>query len=377
MMNAATHAPNREAMTPTKAMRAGIVFLASWLALLPVSPALADASKAATQPFAGITVTSIVETTPRPVRLHIVKIDLAAPGIRFRLTPQGGPLHTMKQTTLDYLKQQHAQLAVNAHFFEPWPAPKSDSGAARLVGIAASDGDVYSPFTDKPPKQYAIKPNAPGLNIGPDSRATIIHRGDADPNGYAIREEVKLYNALSGSEQIVTGGKVTVADTAWNRKLEPRTAIGLTADQNVILAVVDGRQRGISEGMTVRELAEMLASRCGAVDGLSLDGGGSTSLAIADPAARLVNVPVGVGDVPGTQRAVGSSLAVFARPYEPATQTQGAAGPQGGSAGDTGRSGSGPSYATYWAVVAGVCLAAGLALCIRRRRLAHPSRPRR
>ena len=351
-----------------KALRALRTALATFLALTlaAASVGLAGASERVSHPFVGVTLTSSFETTPRPVRLHIVDIDLAAPGVRFRLTPRGGPLHTMKQTTLEYLKQQRGQVAVNAHFFEPWPAPGVDPGTASLVGIAASDGDVYSPFTDKPPKRYAIRPNAPGLNISADGRATIVHRGAADPNGYAVQEKVALHNALAGSEQIVTDGKVTVADSAWNRQLAPRTAIGLTAGQHLILAVVDGRQPAVSEGMTVRELAEMLAGRCGVVNALSLDGGGSTSLAIADPAPRLVNVPVGVNDAAGTQRAVGSSLAVFARPCEPTT------GPQSAPAG---AAGSGGSPLAYWAVLAAACLAAGLALHIRRRRSPRPGRP--
>jgi len=358
-----------------KALRAlPAAFFAFALAAFAVSSSSsagqAGASERVSRPFVGVTLTSGVETLPRPIRMHIVNIDLAAPGIRFRLTPRGGPLHTIKQTTLEYLKQQGGQVAINAHFFEPWPAPGVDPGTACLVGIAASDGDVYSPFTDNPPKLYAIGPNAPGLNIGANGRATIVHRNPADANGYAVREKVALHNALAGSEQIVTDGKVTVADSAWNRQLAPRTAIGLTAGQHLILAVVDGRQRAVSEGMTVRELAEMLAGRCGAADVLSLDGGGSTTLAIADPAPRLVNVPVGVNDAPGTQRAVGSSLAVFARPCEPAT------GPQSVPAGAAGPGGSCMSCPAYWAVVvAASCLAAGLALHIRRRRSRRAARP--
>jgi hypothetical protein len=349
-------------------MKAGRARLAALTALLAsaASVGLAGASERVSHPFVGVTLTSSFETTPRPIRLHVVDIDLSAPDIRFRLTPRGGPLHTIKQTTLEYLKQQRAQIAINAHFFEPWPAPGVDPGTASLVGIAASDGDVYSSFMNKPPKRYAIQPDAPGLNIGANGRATIVHRGAADPNGYAVHEKVTLHNALSGSEQIVTGGKVTVADSAWNRELAPRTAIGLTAGQHLILVVVDGRQKAVSEGMTARELAELLAGSCGAADALNLDGGGSTTLAIADPVARLVNVPVGVNDAAGTQRAVGSSLAVFARPCEPTT------GPQSAPAG---AAGSGGSPLAYWAVLAAACLAVGLALHIRRRRSPRPGRP--
>jgi hypothetical protein len=59
-------------------------------------------------------------------------------------------------------------------------------------------------------------------------------------------------------------------------------------------------------------------------DALNLDGGGSTTLCMADPMPRVVNVPVGRGDAPGTLRAVGSSLAVFAAvPGPPASVPSG------------------------------------------------------
>jgi hypothetical protein len=101
-----------------------------------------QASEPASRPFVGVTYTMRTQTSPRPLRMYIVDIDLAAPGIRFQLTPPSGPLHTRKRTTLDFLRQQHAQIAINAHFFEPWPAPDPDPGTASLVGIAASNGQV-------------------------------------------------------------------------------------------------------------------------------------------------------------------------------------------------------------------------------------------
>ena len=83
--------------------------LRSLLVAIAIFAGWAHASETATHPFVGVTLTSRVETTPRPLRMHVVDIDLAAPGIRFRLTPQGGPLHTRKQTTLDYLRQEQAR----------------------------------------------------------------------------------------------------------------------------------------------------------------------------------------------------------------------------------------------------------------------------
>ena len=65
------------------------------------------------------------------------------------------------------------------------------------------------------------------------------------------------------------------------------------------------------------EVARLLRDDYGVTDALSLDGGGSTTLAIADPVPRVVNVPVGLQDAPGTLRPVGSNLAVFAEKAKP------------------------------------------------------------
>ena len=89
-----------------------------------------------------------------------------------------------------------------------------------------------------------------------------------------------------------------------------RSAIGLSKDgRTLTLFTVDAR--GGSVGMTVGEVAAWLVDKYQVWNGLNLDGGGSTSLVLADPVtgrARLVNTS---SDNP-SGRAVGSSLAVFA-----------------------------------------------------------------
>ena len=121
-----------------------------------------------------------------------------------------------------------------------------------------------------------------------------------------------------------------------NESLHPRTAVGLSADETrLYLMTIDGRNTGHSLGVTRPELADLMRIN-GVYNAINLDGGGSTTLLFADPQPRLVNVPVGVSDVPGTERVVGSNFGVYALPMPtPAavsidvttgTQTQAAAG---------------------------------------------------
>lgn len=58
---------------------------------------------------------------------------------------------------------------------------------------------------------------------------------------------------------------------------EPRTAIGIKADGNIIMYTLDGRQSGYSYGAGLKTLAQRLIE-LGCVDAINLDGGGSTTI---------------------------------------------------------------------------------------------------
>ena len=75
-------------------------------------------------------------------------------------------------------------------------------------------------------------------------------------------------------------------------------------------------EAGGSGGMTVGEVADVLVTDYQVWNALNLDGGGSTTMAMRDPETgegRIINAPS--EGPPG--RAVGSNLAVFARPLVP------------------------------------------------------------
>jgi len=294
------------------------------------------------QPFQGVVLIKRAETTPRPLRMHIVKIDLTAPGISFKLTPPAGGLETIRETTLGFLRREHAQVAVNAHFFLPFP---SESAEASLVGFAASNGVVYSAF-ETPVQSYAIVSDAPALNIDPANRAAIVHRDPAFADGKHILESVKVWNAVSGSAQIVTGGEMTIPayrdslnlsglltpggpgnysnSRSWYDMRNARTAIGLSRDsRTLVLFTVDAR-----DGMTVGEVADILRTDYGVHNALNLDGGGSTTLAMQDPTTQTSSILNVSSDNPDG-RAVGSNLAVFAEPTAvPVDRASRAGGPR-------------------------------------------------
>ena len=84
--------------------------------------------------------------------------------------------------------------------------------------------------------------------------------------------------------------------------IQPRSAVGYTKDNHLILMVVDGRQAD-SRGVYLEELAIMM-NEFDCIEALNLDGGGSSSM-VAD--SRLLNRPAGRTN----QREVMSSIGIF------------------------------------------------------------------
>jgi exopolysaccharide biosynthesis protein len=301
-----------------------------WLAwLIALSLTLcagAAAGQTVLRPFVGVTHTIRADSAPRQLNMHIVSIDLTAPGIRVVVTPPGGPRETVRQTTLQFLEESRAQVAVNAHFFLPFP---SANPFASLIGLAASNGVVYSAF-EAPEQSYAIVARAPAINIDRRNRAAIVHaRGGRSDT--SVAERTTLWNVVSGSAQIVTNGVKTIPayggphedaalsaggpgdysnSRSWYDQLNARTAIALANRQRTLILFTVDRASG-SLGMSVGEVADLLIRDYKVEQALNLDGGGSTTLTMEDPATRrrrIVNVPSENPD----GRPVGSSLAVFA-----------------------------------------------------------------
>ena len=302
-------------------------------ALLLAVAALAGPGAAAdqqvTHPYAGVSYIDRTITEPRPLHMHVVQVDLRSPGIVFKVSPPGGDREVPRQSTLDFLTEQHAQVAINAHYFLPFP---SEDKTAWVIGLGASEGRVFSAF-ETPEQRYALVTDAPALNIDRRNRASIVHRDPKFKDGLHVREKATLWNVVAGSSQIVTSGGITVPvyrdeqhrdgllepggpnnysnAKAWADSTTARTAIGLSRDRRTLtLFTVDVRAG--SEGMRLAEVANVLIHDFQVFDALNLDGGGSTTMAMEDPATGTRSVVNASSDNP-QGRVVATSLAVFAR----------------------------------------------------------------
>lgn len=184
--------------------------------------------------------------------------------------------------------------------------PLLGTATATVSAVETTSGDV------------AI-PDGGGVLVGYDraaARLDGIAAGDAvdvevdvTPLDVTADAWISSADVLPGGPLIVRDGRMTPPDD-WvaegfshdrhNAPRHPRTAVAETGDGTVLLVTVDGRQSH-SVGMTMWELARLLLD-LGAVDGLSLDGGGSTTMTVLGKVRNRFSDP--------TERPVASALAV-------------------------------------------------------------------
>jgi exopolysaccharide biosynthesis protein len=117
---------------------------------------------------------------------------------------------------------------------------------------------------------------------------------------------------LGAGPQLIKARKIAITDKeekmapAFATDLHPRTAVAMLESGKLLLLTVDGRQPGVSAGMSLNMLAELLLE-LGAVEAINLDGGGSTTMVVRD---KIVNRP---SDQTG-ERPVSDAVLVFSKP---------------------------------------------------------------
>jgi len=256
--------------------------------------------------FQGITYIRDVRSEPRPLVIHVVTVDLDAPGIGFLVTPgdpaQEMPLRALK--TSQFLDEFDVQVAVNGDFFYPWRSSSPwdyyphVGDPVDVKGFASSQGVIYSANGSGKKTLFLSRDNRAGFGEAPD----------------------EVFNAISGNWMLVEEGETVslpVSDPYYTA-LHPRTAIALDREaQRLIIVVVDGRQPNYSEGVTLSELSQIIRE-FGGYTALNLDGGGSTTLVIEGVSGEpvVLNSPID-NRIPGRERPVANHLGVFAHAVAP------------------------------------------------------------
>jgi exopolysaccharide biosynthesis protein len=119
---------------------------------------------------------------------------------------------------------------------------------------------------------------------------------------------------VGGGPQLVKESRVSITFDAekiaprFVSDRHPRTAIARLSDGRILLTTVDGRQPGVSNGMSLPEIA-VLVLEFGATDAINLDGGGSTTMVVS---GKLVNAP---SDQTG-ERPVSDAILILPRPLQ-------------------------------------------------------------
>jgi exopolysaccharide biosynthesis protein len=197
----------------------------------------------------------------------------------------------------------------------------SDWGAStpRIPGAVFATLGAFPPATPNTdivvPVESVVSGSSVRISAG---KAVLVARGNAATRlqaeaavGTAVTLRLILQPDWSVVSDAIGGGPLLVRDgvpvyrsnegftTSQLAPRGPRTAVGQRADGGIVLLTTDGRQPGLSVGMTNFELAQALV-RYGAVRGMGLDGGGSSTIAFE---GTVLNSPSD-----GRERAVSTAL---------------------------------------------------------------------
>jgi hypothetical protein len=277
----------------------------------------------------GVSYRRITRAGARPLVMHVAEVDLAAPGVRVAVTEadRSAGLEHVARTASRYLAETGAVLAVNASYFLPFKGGSPgdndfvprDGQAALVSGAVISRGEQVSPVESIDARVDSMICFQPG-------RAVIV-AGQLCPEGYpegvsagprllkdgqfVPRRRLGRDGVLHGATELSPEEAARPAPAPSGPAGGPRTVVGLNADGTRLwLVVADGRQPDWSLGASNEDILALFAE-VGAVNAMSLDGGGSATMVARGPAGPLVlSRPIHTG-VPGRQRPLGNHLGVF------------------------------------------------------------------
>jgi hypothetical protein len=205
-----------------------------------------------------------------------------------------------------------------AAFFDSRWGPATDS-ASNTIELVVEGAAMRIVQVDTAPAGVPIPANGGVITFrGRQRDRGRDYRPSSGLNGLGWRMTVASHPTVM---EAVGGRPVLVRDSAIVPQVDtegaagfatsrhPRTAVGIARNgDRLLLVTVDGRQKPYSDGMTLRELANLMLA-LGARDAINLDGGGSTTLVYKDPRSGQLTIANRPSD-PSGERAVGNALAI-------------------------------------------------------------------
>lgn len=268
--------------------------------------------------YPGIQHLHLTTNQPRTLNIHVLRVDLANPDIRLHTTGRHSDWgtamssypqftnETRRRRTRDYVVDQrntgmNMVAAINASPWLPWDElpdwvfiPGTDKTTfphADITGLAVSEGLLVSPGEEDRPALIYYKDWTAELAFAPEDTDTSRILTAVSAFRFALRN-----GGIQGND-----------DVTDNRNIRGRTSFGFCrANRFLLLKTIDETQ-----GATVAESGRWL-EHFGAWNGLQMDGGGSTMMAIVNPDnsnVQVVNNPTSTW--PHGTRLVGNSVGIY------------------------------------------------------------------
>lgn len=188
-------------------------------------------------------------------RGYLAKVKLKDPSA-VKMVLSEDKIGSKGETTSSVAKRTNAVLAINAGGFA-----RNRDGLLYPIGVTVADGEILTFYQT-------------GLSfIGFNKEGNLV--GDEINS----REEIKALDVVHGASFVPTllkDGKKTTIPSKWKNQRQPRTMIGHFSNGDLLFIVIDGRQKGYSNGVTLEEAQEKLLE-WNVRDAYNLDGGGSST----------------------------------------------------------------------------------------------------
>ncbi len=232
-------------------------------------------------------------------QVFVIDLDLSNPryALRFAYSPEA-------VTTSTVFKEKNAIVAVNGAYERESVVIKVDG---KMYYCMPADVVMEQPVPNWKSEGAVYTDGMQGVHIGKDAMGLDLagqrafYSSSTEPN-ILTSAPMLIYDYDPVGERFVDPSltpddlkKLNYEDPSRHQGVRhPRTAVALTESNHMLLVAVDGRRKGIGEGMTARELTRFLVQNFNPRYALNMDGGGSTTMCVrgqGDPQTNVVNYP--------------------------------------------------------------------------------------